>query len=67
MERLRVNAGDMVREEGNYRRSTHPSRTYRHYVLPVNVEIPGCPPAPIALLQGILAAISVSVPESAPP
>jgi len=36
-------------------------------VLPVNVEIPGCPPAPIALLQGILAAISVSAPESAPP
>jgi len=36
-------------------------------VLPVNVEIPGCPPAPIALLQCIRAAISVSVPESAPP
>jgi Ni,Fe-hydrogenase III small subunit len=27
-------------------------------VLPVDVEIPGCPPSPAALLAGILAAIS---------
>lgn len=36
-------------------------------VLPVNVEIPGCPPTPTALLQGILAAISVPATDAAPP
>ncbi|MGE5616610.1 MAG: NADH-quinone oxidoreductase subunit B family protein [Bacillota bacterium] len=42
---------------------TYATRGRVSNVIPVDVAIPGCPPAPIAILEGILAAITPKAPE----
>jgi Ni,Fe-hydrogenase III small subunit len=55
--RLVVAAGDCARDGGIFGEG-YATCGGVSKVIPVDVTVPGCPPAPVALLEGILAAIS---------
>lgn len=57
--RIVIAAGDCASHGGEFGIS-YASCGAVERVLPVDVKIPGCPPAPLVLLQGILAAIGRS-------
>ncbi len=52
-----VAAGACACEGGIYRFHSYASATGLTEFLPVDVYIPGCPPGPLALLQGIMLAV----------
>ncbi len=43
---------------------TYASRGRLANVIPVDVAIPGCPPTPVALMQGVLAAVAAGKPSA---
>jgi Ni,Fe-hydrogenase III small subunit len=57
--KLVVAVGDCGRDGGIFGEN-YASRGKVSNVIPVDVAIPGCPPPPTALLQGILAAVMIS-------
>jgi Ni,Fe-hydrogenase III small subunit len=56
--KLVVAIGDCGRDGGIFGES-YASCGRVSNVIPVDVEVPGCPPTPLAIMQGILTAISV--------
>ena len=56
--RLVVAVGDCGKNGGVFcRRKNYACKAGASSVIPVDVEVPGCPPEPAAILQGILSAI----------
>src|SRR3954462_3131347 len=61
--KLAVAAGSCARDGGIYGES-YACLGGVSKVIPVNVLVPGCPPTPTAIMQGILTAITPSAPSS---
>jgi Ni,Fe-hydrogenase III small subunit len=63
--KLVVAAGDCGRDGGIFG-TTYASLGGVAGVIPVDVVVPGCPPTPVALLHGILAAVEAGPKQKAP-
>jgi Ni,Fe-hydrogenase III small subunit len=62
--KLVIAAGDCARGNGMFGEN-YATVGAIDRMLPVDVTIAGCPPSPTALLQGILAAVTVAAPSAA--
>ena len=63
--KLVIAAGACARGDGIFGES-YATMGAAEKLLPIDVKIPGCPPSPTALLQGILAALVAAAPSDAP-
>ncbi len=57
-----VAAGDCALDGGVFRGSAHAIAGGTDAIVPVDLMIPGCPPSPVALIEGLLALLSANEP-----